>query len=621
MKARLTLPAALLIAVTAIIVFRAQTAPPVARSDDPTNQVLARARDIELGNVQPKKYEQRVSSGVVRAVLEATGDAERRAARSAPTGPFGPTEPSSDRGTDRTTVGCANVFKGAGDRPDNVRVNQDCSRRRQAEEVVAFNPTNPKNLIAGQNDSRIGFNHCGYDWSFDGGKTWGDQLPPFWQFFLADGHTADACSDPTVSFDANGNAYIAGILFEVLGDANALIVMKSNAGIGGAFYHSPAPLPFQTSRDSPVGVVASDPGPTIFHDKEFIMADSRPSSPKRNNVYVTWTRFNASTGAGVGGDSPIYFSQSTNGGATWSPGIEISGANAAICTGGFSGTSNPASCDQDQGSDPIVGPDGTIYVSFFNGNIPGNGIGQHLLVKCLPTANCSSAANWSAPVRISTDIGTQPVGPSAAGCPGGRQCLPPNGYRVNDFGSVSIDAAGRLYFSWSDFRNGGGTCAPLSPAATATPPCDNDVFYSFSLDGGGTWAAAINVTPASAIGRSAQWQAWSAVSDDGVLYIGYYDRSYGSCEATGCNDITLATIKRPTQSNRQIRYARITTDSMPNLTTATNPIQAGFLGDYMWVTVDPSGTVLLVWADTRGMGDGFPEEDIYFASVKGGDDD
>ena len=119
MKARLTLPAALLIAVTAIIVFRAQTAPPVARSDDPTNQVLARARDIELGNVQPKKYEQRVSSGVVRAVLEATGDAERRAARSAPTGPFEPTGPSSDRGTDRTTVGCANVFKGAGDRPDD----------------------------------------------------------------------------------------------------------------------------------------------------------------------------------------------------------------------------------------------------------------------------------------------------------------------------------------------------------------------------------------------------------------------------------------------------------------------------------------------------------------------
>jgi hypothetical protein len=66
---------------------------------------------------------------------------------------------------------------------------------------------------------------------------------------------------------------------------------------------------------------------------------------------------------------PIYFSQSTNGGATWSPGIEISGASATACTA-FSGEANPNACDQDQGSDPVVGPDGTIYVTFGNGNTP-----------------------------------------------------------------------------------------------------------------------------------------------------------------------------------------------------------------------------------------------------------
>jgi hypothetical protein len=66
---------------------------------------------------------------------------------------------------------------------------QDCSLRRQAEEVIAINPTDPDNLIAGQNDSRIGFNHCGYDFSLDGGKTWGDMVPPFYQLILGDGHT------------------------------------------------------------------------------------------------------------------------------------------------------------------------------------------------------------------------------------------------------------------------------------------------------------------------------------------------------------------------------------------------------------------------------------------------
>ena len=132
--------------------------------------------------------------------------------------------------------GCPNVYVGGGIR--NVRVNQDCSLRRQAEEVIAINPTNSDNLIVGQNDSRIGFNHCGYDFSFDGGKTWADQTPPFYQFINNDGGTFDACSDPTATFDSGGNAYVGGVLFEIFYADSAFLVAKSNAGIGGAFYHT-----------------------------------------------------------------------------------------------------------------------------------------------------------------------------------------------------------------------------------------------------------------------------------------------------------------------------------------------------------------------------------------------
>jgi hypothetical protein len=42
---------------------------------------------------------------------------------------------------------------------------------------------------------------------------------------------------------------------------------------------------------------------------------------------------------------------------------------------------------------------------------------------------------------------------------------------------------------------------------------------------------------------------------------------------------------------------------MPNLTLANNPVQAGFLGDYMWVEVSHHNfdqkDVHIVWADTR----------------------
>lgn len=609
-KSRVVLLAALVAFGVAFAVLR----PHGATSKSSANNVLDHAIAVDLGKAARAPHEAQLSGGVLATALEATGLAPQRAAKANEEG-------GSNGISSLGTQGCQNTF-GDG---DNVRVNQDCSLRRQAEEVVVVNPTNEKNLIAGQNDSRVGFNHCGYDWSFDSGKTWGDQIPPFYQFILLDTHTADACSDPGAAFDSKGNAYVDGIVFDALTPpnfANAILVEKSNAPIGGAFYHTPdSSLSFQTYRANPPGVVANDNDPNIFNDKPLIVADATASSPKADNVYVTWTRFNGGTGAGLGFNSPIYFSQSTDGGKTWSPGIEITGA-APVCTTG-SGSPNADACDQDQGSHPIVGPDGTIYVAFGNGNTPdttpggGPGINQHLIVKCPPSADCSNKANWTTPVKITDDFGTQPIGPDATtGCPGGRQCLPPNGYRLDDFteGSLSIDRNGKLYFVWADFRNGASPCTPLSDASTATPPCDNDVFYEFSTDGGATWSPTVNVTPASKFGSTAQWQPWSAVAPNGKkLFIGYYDRSHGNCEFTGCNDITLATVGKPATSSPTFHYARITTSSMPNLTNATDPIQSGFLGDYMWVTVNSKGDPLLVWADTRGRG-GAVEEDVYFAN-------
>jgi hypothetical protein len=562
----------------------------------PNNKVLARALAIETGKLKAPKHVMPLSSGVMYTLLQASGRLEAGANKVS-----GPKLLSAPK-----TEGCQNVFaKTTG--PRNIRVNQDCSLRRQAEEVVVVNPNDPKNLVAGQNDSRIGFNHCGYDWSFDGGKTWGDQLPPFWQFTLLDGHTSDACSDPTATFDSKGNVYVGGVIFNVVSPANAVVVAKSNAPIGGAFYHSPLVQPFQEYRDVPLGVVANDPGPAIFNDKEFIVADATPGSPKADNVYATWTRFSLV-------NSPIYFSQSTDGGATWSAGIEISGNNPALCTA-FSVV--PGACDQDQGSHPIVGPDGTIYVAFGNGNTPLPGINQVLFVKCPASADCTDKANWTAPVKINDLIDNHPTGPSPEGCPAGRQCLPPNGYRVPEFTSISIsiDSGNNLFAVWSDFRNGGPPC-DTGDASSSKPPCDNDVFYSTSEDGGATWSPEVNVAPAADFGPTAQWQPWSSVTPDGsALWIGYYDRSYGNCEFDGCNDITLAKVEvtKP-ESSPSIAYTRITTASMPNLTPANNPLQAGFLGDYMWVTVDATGRPYVVWADTRGLNNTV-EEDIYIASI------
>ena len=584
----------ILIVVSLIAVSILQIA--AGQDEGPQNQVLKHALDVELGRAQPRPKEQSLSSGVMYALLSSSGELDKRAdAFKAPPGQLNP--PASASG------GCPNNYVGGGTNGGrNTRVNQDCSLRRQAEEVIAINPVNPNNLIAGQNDSRIGFNHCGYDWSFDGGKTWGDMVPPFYQFQMKDGHTADACSDPTATFDSQGNAYVGGVLFDVAAPASAFVIAKSNAPIGGAYFHTPAKLSYQEYRNTPLGVIANDNNPAIFHDKEFIVADANPGSPKANNVYATWTRFSLT-------NSPIYFSQSTDGGATWSAGIEISGANPAACTI-YSGSANPNACDQDQGSDPVVGPDGTLYVSFGNGNTPASGVNQVMMVSCAGSADCTNPGNWTVPAKVGDLYGTHPVGPSSVGCPAGRQCLPPNGYRVPEFTSISasVGGNGNLFVVWADSRNLGPNCS--GSANTATPPCDNDVFYAYSTDHGAGWSSAMRLTPAG----SAQWQPWSGVVADGSrLWVAYYDRSYGNCEFDGCNDVTLARVDNPASASPAIRFTRMTTSSMPNLTPANNPLQAGFLGDYMWVAVDPKGKANVVWSDTRGLG-GNVEEDIYFAT-------
>ena len=222
-------------------------------------------------------------------------------------------------------------------------------------------------------------------------------------------------------------------------------------------------------------------------------------------------------------------------------------------------------------------------------------------------------------MRVGRDYSLQPYsvpGNTIPSCPLFRQCLPPNGYRMNDFPAMGIDPrTGTLSVFWSDFRNG-GPCAKDPATGLPVEPCANhnqDVVVAVSRDGGATWGPTRIVSRKASGGSepAAQWQAWGTVSSNGTFFAGYYDRRYGPCETTGCNDITLAT---STDNGLTWTYRRITTSSMPNLTCHRNPFQCGFLGDYMSIQA-ANHKVYLVWGDTRGRG-GAADEDVYFAKVK-----
>ncbi|CAN5127959.1 sialidase family protein [soil metagenome] len=521
------------------------------------------------------------------------------------------TEDGAGRGIDHeppfelSTFGCPNVYRAAGI-PDNIRANQDCSLRRQAEEWVRVNPTDPSNVIVSQNDSRMGFNQTGLDWSIDGAQHFGDYAIPT-QFARCGGTapTVDAFSDPSHEFASDGTLYYDAIGFDLFDNLNGIWAWASNPEHKGSFLHQP--VGSELSATPRTVVEECDPNSAIFHDKQFTAVDSYPNSPFHNNIYITWTMFDFSCGES-GFDyceSPIVISRSTDRGLTWSPPQEISGVSE-ICRFGdaFDPDENKNSCNSDQGSFPLVGPDGTVYVTFTNFNTPGidqaQQVSQQLFVK-----STDGGVTWSEPVRVAFVDQTQPFGERFR-CVPGRRCLPPNSYRLSSGpGSMGIDATtGKLAVYWDDFRNGD------YPANT-----NNDIFMSFSTNGGETWTKAVLVSRGDGNDSgdsqpAAQWQAWGDVGENGDLYVAYYDRQHGICDTRGCNDITLAT---SSNNGESWTYQRITTKSMPNLTCENNPFQCGFLGDYMSIQVT-NGEVHIAWADTRGLGHTV-EEDVYYASV------
>src|SRR5207237_620904 len=196
-------------------------------------------------------------SGATRAATRATGPAQVQppadpAITALPLLVGEKGEPSGpDIGLSRGTIGC-----GRRNSDGNVRVNQDCGFRGQAEELIKANPIDPDNFIAGMNDGRIGFNHCGFAWTLDGGRSWGDGTPPFWLRLNTDtpghatpggppdvptGKTYDFASDPILAFDSAGRTFFGCIVADIFDSANGVLITEGPAYARGSFYNAVPP--------------------------------------------------------------------------------------------------------------------------------------------------------------------------------------------------------------------------------------------------------------------------------------------------------------------------------------------------------------------------------------------
>ncbi len=444
----------------------------------------------------------------------------------------------------------------------NVMANCDSVLLPHNETAIVVDPNDPNHLVGGSNDTQVigggAKTAMGFYTSFDGGLTWLNGAVPNGGF----GQT----SDPTVGFDTLGNVYYGVVAFDLGLGGLALggAIQISRSRDGGQTFGKPVEVERSTSDG-------------IVEDKEYLTVDTNAGSPFRNSIYITWTRFHFDS-LDTYLESPIFFAASRDGGQTWTSPKEISGANSALCT--FSGTPlpNDGRCKEDQFSNPVVAPDGTIFVAFENEQAVNDGQfrDQYLVV-----TSSDGGASWSPPVRASgiihDGVGDYPINIR------GRQTLSNSQFRVNSAGNLAVDAAtGDLVVVWSDNRNG-------TAASTKT-----DVFVVRSTDGGATWSRPAPVTAAP----NDQFFPWAAFAPDGTLNVSFFDRSYDSANskygislARRASNAHAFTLQRVDSGLSDPNHARWFSGATGGKTT--------FLGDYSGLAVGSDGVAHLLWTDMR----------------------
>ncbi len=209
--------------------------------------------------------------------------------------PPGPTDPID------ANIVLSSPLDGTSIASPNVLVNRDTAGAPQNETSIAVDPNRPSRVVASANDyvtrtwactingtpcSALGDGYSGTYYSNDGGATWccassdpnhlGTLIPGVTRLT---GGQYDAGGDPAVAFDSHGNVFYAGLGFNRTSAPNTVAVNKGTFSAGGALSWGPPVFINQTTA------------PSTLNDKEWIAVDSHTSSPFRDNVYVTWTRF------------------------------------------------------------------------------------------------------------------------------------------------------------------------------------------------------------------------------------------------------------------------------------------------------------------------------------------
>ncbi len=499
----------------------------------------------------------------------------------------------------------------------NVRLNTACTNYADAslsgrsmaqnETAIAINPVNQSNLVASANDYSRGDGNCGSYYSTDGGRIWNGTTAPM--LFVrgssltpASGNLREywqAGGDTAVAYNSKGTAYLqcqvfnrgAGVTQDPDQSSGVLIFRSAN---GGASWDFPGRVALSTFDNSGF----------ILEDKPFFTIDNRVGSPYQDRIYITWTSFQA--------DGTAYINEvsSSDGGETWTARKAISGNSATLCPVTFNVPTPHGSCNENQFSDPFVGPDGTLYVVYDNYNNAVSGKdnrNQVLLVK-----STDGGATFSAPIKVS-DFYDLPDCATYTGQDAGRACVVNKGatktsfFRATNYPSGVVDPTNPAHIvvnigSYINHNSNEHTgCAPAGFAGSGnntfngagTAACNNQILQSASSNGGSSFNGTTKDPRAMpVVGTQKQladefWQ-WTGITSDGGIVVGYYDRQYGNDDTSGSSDYSVSV------NGHSSRVSKV---SSPPPTEFSGT----FYGDYNALSVVGSNA-WVTWTDDRNPG-------------------
>lgn len=334
------------------------------------------------------------------------------------------------------------------------------STQPEAEEEIAADPNDSSNLVAAISDfsNSSGYNNTKWALSTDGGTTWIENFVPTNSagYLVTNDATWDANSDPVVAFDRSGNVYLSDLYLSLDSSgritAEGLYVSAGQFGsIGSSNFTNTYPILTNLHNGKTFNI----------EDKPWITVDNSSASTA-GNVYASWSHFTGCQNqysALYGGyvltcsSDSIYLAYSTNHGQTWSTPVQIS-----------PGTQDGAV----QGSQPSVGPDGTVYLTyeFFGSN---NQRQQYLSVGTWSGGSLTFSAPFAvSPVFSELDF---------AGC---STCTA--SYRVNSFPNIAVspavtgNPAGNVYLVYGAQANSAST-AQVNFMACTNNCTDSNAFH------------------------------------------------------------------------------------------------------------------------------------------------